>query len=84
MAKKERVAKKEPVLEHHERTNQVWIKIKAHLEGRLALLRARNDNVKLGLQHTAYVRGRIEEVKQLMRLDEDAPVVADDNELFKD
>lgn len=54
-----------------ERQSAVWLKIKAHLERRLDDQRKRNDG-NLTADDTAKTRGRIAEIKELLKLG-DAP-----------
>lgn len=76
--------KREPVLTAADRGSETWRKLKAHLETRLATLRASNDN-SLDERKTAKLRGRIAEVKYLLSLGEDKPMPETDEDLgFKD
>lgn len=52
-----------------ERTSPLWQAMRRHYEARLAHLRQQNDTRK-SPEDTAWVRGQIEEVKALLRLDE--------------
>lgn len=52
-------------LSHAERHSQVWHAIEAHLNERLASLRAQNDSRK-SLEDTEFLRGRIAEIKALI------------------
>ena len=56
-----------------EAQSAIWLKIKQHLEGRIATLRSKNDG-DLDILETAKLRGRIAELKALIALDE-SPVV---------
>ncbi len=72
----------EPVLTPHDRQSAVWQKLKAHLDARLATLRVQNDTMPM--DRTEKHRGRIVEVKALLALGEDKPVLEDENAIFKD
>lgn len=74
---------KEPLLAEHERHSAVWMKLKAHYEKRLALLREQND-ADLNDEQTAKKRGRIAEVKDFLALDKDPIQVPDEDLNFKD
>lgn len=66
------------VLNDHEASSAVWMKIREHLEERLALLRAKNDDSK-PVDETEKLRGRIREVKYLLSLDrQDLETESDD------
>lgn len=54
----------------HEKDSIVWHKIKAHIESRISLLRAQNDNV-LDEVDTATIRGQIKECKALLSLSDE-------------
>lgn len=49
-----------------------WAKLERHLRARLADLRARNDNPQTA-DETAFLRGRIAEVKALLHTAEEDP-----------
>lgn len=53
-----------------ERQHPLWLKLKAHLEERLAGHRLKNDN-NLTQDETQKVRGRIAELKELLKLGEE-------------
>lgn len=53
------------ILADHEKDSPVWIKIKAHLESRIALLRLQNDS-NMDEIDTATIRGQIRECKALL------------------
>jgi hypothetical protein len=71
------------LIDTHDRQSAVWLRLRAHYEARLLLLRSSNDG-NLSAEQTAKIRGRIAEVKALLALEKDTPVVTDGNELFKD
>ena len=60
------------ILQEHELTGSTWLRIKEHLEERLALLRAKNDASK-SIEETEKLRGRIDEVKFMLALAEPEP-----------
>ncbi len=60
-----------------DRQSALWQRLKAHLEARLAYLRAKNDSAKLSGDDTAKLRGQIAEVKALLTLGTDAPKIED-------
>ncbi len=45
---------------------ETWRRMAALLEGELASLRAKNDSKVLTEQETAFIRGRIEQVKRIL------------------
>jgi hypothetical protein len=53
------------VLTDGERHHPLWLKLAAHLETRVSILRAKNDGPLDALQ-TATIRGQIKEVKALL------------------
>lgn len=55
-----------------ERTSPLWLRLKAHLQERLAKARSRNDGA-LAPDETAHLRGRIASLKDLLALEEDRP-----------
>ena len=59
-----------------ERAHPMWSRIKAHLVGRLAELRARNDRAAPE-QETADCRGRIAECKAFIALGDDRPIIGE-------
>ena len=61
-------------LSKNDKLSALWAKITVHLEDRLAELRAQNDG-DLTEAQTAKHRGRIAEVKSLLDLGEDDPVI---------
>jgi len=58
-----------------DRNSPTWLKLKAHLEQRLARLRAEND-LDMDESLTAKKRGQIAEIKVLISLDRD-PAIPD-------
>jgi hypothetical protein len=66
-------------LGYDERNSAIWVKLKAHIEDRLILLRSRNDAVSLDSEQTALLRGQIKELKILLELgNPDTGVTAED------
>jgi hypothetical protein len=65
-----------PVLSPTDRHSSVWLKLVKHYEARLESLRKQNDNPTTEIE-TAKQRGRIQEVKALLRLNEEPPVLED-------
>lgn len=55
-----------------ERASSAWQQVFNHLSDRLANLRKENDN-DLSEVNTAKLRGKIQEVKRLMALNDDLP-----------
>lgn len=55
------------MLTEAEKRSELWRKIKAHLDGRLAMHRGKNDT-DLGDTETAKLRGRIQECKEMLKL----------------
>lgn len=72
----------EPVLTDNDRQSAAWKKLKAHYEARLAKLRVQNDNT-MPYEDTVRMRGRIDEVKLLLKLG-DAPTQPLPVDEFKD
>lgn len=71
---------REPVVSELERQSPLWLKLKSHMEKRIAALRVKNDSDK-DTEATAKLRGRIAELKILAALDNPAPQLqADDSE----
>lgn len=58
------------VLRPEHRSSPTWTALRAHLEARLAKLRADNDR-SLADTQTENLRGRIAEIKDLLALDKD-------------
>lgn len=50
-----------------ETRSAVWLKLQAHLEERLAVLRAKNDGA-IAPDETCHLRGRIAQVKEILAL----------------
>lgn len=73
----------ERVLTEQDRHSACWLKLKAYYEERLALLRVQND-ADLNDMDTAKLRGRIKEIRALLGLGEDKPVIVNDEDRFKD
>jgi hypothetical protein len=48
-----------------DRNTAAWLKIRAHLQQRLDALRRMNDN-ELSVEKTATLRGKIQEIKELI------------------
>lgn len=69
----------EPVISEFEAKGGTWLRVKAHLERRLALMRAKND-ASMGIEKTERLRGRIQEIKNLMALDKPTPP-AEENDI---
>lgn len=65
-------------LNAHQRLDPIWAAIEAHLAARLAMLRAQNDNPAMSAEETQAQRGRIAEVKKLLRIG--APADEQDDE----
>ena len=63
----------------HDKASSLWLRLRAHLEDRLAATRARND-ATLTEQDTATLRGEIRCLKQLMRLGDDPPMTGEDEQ----
>lgn len=56
--------------------NPLWVRLKPHLEARLAYLRSQNDS-DLDPVETSKLRGRIAEVRAMLSLDKDYVVRMD-------
>lgn len=56
----------------HERKSELWMKLSRHLAERLDSLRRQNDGDQTE-ESTAKLRGRIAEIKALLKLGEDQP-----------
>jgi hypothetical protein len=63
----------------HDKSQGLWVRLKAHLEERLADARLRNDRVQ-SEQDTAVTRGEIRCLKTLIRLGDDRPILTGDEE----
>lgn len=62
------------ILSKMDKQSATWQTIMQYLEQRLAKLRAMNDII-MPEQNTATIRGQIAEVKAMMNLDKDEPIV---------
>ena len=58
-----------------EKSHPLWVRIKAHLETRLAAARQRNDDHQMGPTDTAVLRGRIACFKSIISLGDDKPLI---------
>jgi hypothetical protein len=67
-------------LTDNDRASGFWLRLKAHLEERLATNRLVNDNISLTEQDTAVLRGRIRELKALLALGESRPIATGNEE----
>lgn len=65
-------------LDDHDANGAVWKKLKAHLDTELNNLRKSNDGIGNDAVQTAFIRGRIAQVKALLALDKGPAQVADD------
>jgi hypothetical protein len=61
------------VLSEHDKSQGLWLRLKAHFEDRLADARQRND-AALSEPETASLRGEIRCLKRLMALGNDRPM----------
>lgn len=61
-------------LSEHDKAQGLWLRLRAHLEDRLALARIRNDTL-LTEYETALLRGEIRCLKGLIALGNDRPVM---------
>lgn len=66
----------ERTLSDTDRQAAVWLKLKKHMQDRLAVLRQQNDGDR-DFDETQKLRGRIAELKRLLDLDADMPVIED-------
>lgn len=66
-------------LTEHDKAQGLWLRLKEHLEARLALARIRNDTL-LGEYETALLRGEIKCLKGLLALGNDRPVLAGEDQ----
>lgn len=64
-------------LSNHDKAQGLWVRLKSHLEDRLADLRRRNDAMLPDLE-TAMLRGEILALKKLLALGDDRPMTGDD------
>ena len=62
------------ILSKQEKESLLWLKLKAHFEGRLEIARKRNDSA-LDAMETARLRGYIAATKEFLGLDLDVPTV---------
>jgi hypothetical protein len=63
-------------LSEHDKAQGLWLRLKAHLESRLAIARMRNDAAQ-SEPETAMLRGEIRALKRLIALDADRPMTGD-------
>lgn len=63
-------------LDEHDLRSALWLRLHAHLTGRLASLRAQNDG-DFSPEDTSKLRGRIAELKAILALAEQEPVQMD-------
>jgi hypothetical protein len=66
-------------LTHNDKSTPLWLRLKAHLEERLAAARVRNDML-LPENDTAMLRGEIKSLKRLLALGDDRPIVTGEDE----
>lgn len=66
-------------LSENDKSTALWLRLKAHMEGRLAAARVRNDGA-LTEAETAALRGEIRALKALIRLDAVRPIATGDDE----
>jgi len=64
-------------LSEHDKSQGLWVRLKAHLEDRLAAARVRND-ASLPEHETATIRGEIKALKRLLALGDSRPMTGDD------
>lgn len=64
-------------LTENDKHSGLWLRLKIHLESRLADARVRNDALQPESE-TAALRGEIKCLKHLIRLDADRPVTGDE------
>jgi hypothetical protein len=65
------------ILLQSDKTSATWQRIQEHLQARVNSLRSQNDNVALGAEETAHLRGRITELKYFLKLDQEDPHIPD-------
>ena len=58
-----------------EKASGLWLRLKQHLEDRLAAARLRNDDAALDEAGTAALRGEIKVLKHFIRLDAGRPLI---------
>lgn len=63
------------VLNYADVNNPLWPKLKKHMESELAILRQRNDSIRLDERATQETRGRIAQLKELIALGDPQPGV---------
>ncbi len=73
---------RKPLLDNHDKHTPTWQKIQKHLTERLESLRTMNEK-NHDKRKTAELRGRIKELRSLLTMDSDTPIV-DESEMFKD
>lgn len=61
-----------------DRQSSTWNRIKKHLEEQLRVEREKNDAPTLTPERTAYTRGRIAVIKELLALDQPQPAPVED------
>lgn len=64
-------------LSEQDKAQGLWVRLKSHLEDRLAVARQRNDAVQPE-SDTAALRGEIRCLKRLLSLGDDRPMTGDD------
>lgn len=57
-------------LTESDKASGLWLRLRAHLDDRIASARLRNDDATLDPAATAAIRGEIKVLKLLMRLDD--------------
>lgn len=60
-------------LNDDERRSLLWLRLSKHLEAELTAARIQNDAAEADERKTAFTRGRIAQLKALLRLSEPAP-----------
>lgn len=63
-------------LTDNDKASATWLRLRVHLEARLAAVRVSNDEL-ISEFETALVRGSIRELKRLISLGKDRPVISD-------
>jgi hypothetical protein len=64
-------------LTEHDKVQGLWLRLRAHLEDRLAAARVRNDGA-LSESETASLRGEIKTLKRIIALGDDRPMTGDE------
>ena len=64
-------------LTEHDKVQGLWLRLRAHLEDRLAAARVRNDGA-LFESETASLRGEIKTLKRIIALGDDRPMTGDE------